>query len=109
MVMVVPEEPERLREEIRELMLRWRTEESADIDWDNLALWYGNKIPKYFWDNWKTELKKRGFTWQKFLKLMRYRTTDAMMWVLGDKRWKEFVKTVREDVEGPLGKRVIGK
>ncbi len=76
------------------------------VNWESMVVWYGNKIPKYFWDSWKIELKARGFTWQKFMRLLRYRTDNFLMWYRGSMTWADLVKTVEELVEGPLGKDI---
>lgn len=77
--------------------------ESDTINWDSLAVWAGNRIPQYLWSKWRTELKKRGFTWQKFLRLMKYRTDDAILWTYNRISWTDFVEKVIKSIEGPLG------
>jgi len=73
------------------------------INWDSFIVWAGNKLPKYLWDTWKADLKPRGFTWQKFMRLMRYRTDISVLWYKGALPWRDFVKGVIELIEGPLG------
>lgn len=94
--------------EIKKQILELRGRLGADnkIDWNSLAVWYGNRIPRYLWGAWKEELGKKGFTWQKFLKLLRYRTDDAFLWVAGKMTWTIFTKKVLESLEGPLGEMV---
>jgi hypothetical protein len=79
---------------------------SGSIDWDPLAVWAGSSIQKYLWSFWKGELKNKGFTWQEFLKLMKYRTDDAILWFYGKISWEEFVKRVIASIEGPLGRAI---
>lgn len=102
------DEPKTTKEQITELKDRWASEGSG-INWDNLAIWSGNRIQKYLWDNWKGDLKKKGFTWQKFLKLMKYRTDDILLWINNKISWKEFVKKVTDSIDGHLGNMLIGK
>ncbi len=102
----IPPESQELRAEVkrlRDLMA------GPGVKWDPLAVWYGNKIPKYLWGQWKDELKQRGFTWQTFLKLLRYRTDGAVLWFLGKQDWETFVRQTIELIKGPLGERVSKK
>ena len=50
------------------------------------------------------KLREEGFTWQKFLKLMKYRTGDAILWANGRITWEDFMNNVLESIRGPLGK-----
>lgn len=102
----VPREPTEIKKQILEL--RGRMGSSGGIDYNSLAVWYGNRVPKYLWDTWKSELGKKGFTWQRFLKLMKYRTDDAFLWVAGKMLWRDFVEKVLGSIEGPLGEMVLG-
>jgi len=73
---------------------------SPDIDWDSLAVWSFNKLPKYLWENWKNELKKNGITWQKFLTILRFHTSDIVDWALYDKlTWKELIERISSTIE----------
>jgi len=76
------------------------------IDWDPYVVWSGNRLPKYLWDAWKEELKSSGFTWQRFMRLLRYRTDLGVMWYKGEMPWKDFTENVRALIEGPLGRSV---
>jgi hypothetical protein len=96
-----PQEPVEVRRQILEA--RTRLGPSADIDWDSMAVWLGNRVPSYLWKHWKGELEERGFTWQRFLKVMKYRTDDALLWAEGRTPWEAFVGKVVESLEGPLG------
>jgi transposase len=98
----IPEEPQDIKDYI--LRLRSRMEPSGGIDWDPLLVWAGNKIPQYLWNHWKRELSERGFTWQKFLRLLRYRTDDAILWAYDRITWESFIERIVESIDGPLGK-----
>lgn len=78
------------------------------IDWESTAVWMGNSLPKHLWEVWKSELEQNGFTWQKFLKLMKYHTEDIILWANDKASWKEFVKKVCVSLEGPLGEMIRG-
>ncbi len=79
------------------------------INWAPAVVWAGNKLPKYLWDHWKDELKANGFTWQKFMRLMRYRTDNVLLWYGGALSWPKLVGTITEMAEGPLGKELAKK
>jgi len=87
----VPREPVEIKEFIR--VVRARLGGGADVDYDSLAVWAFNRLPKYLWDEWKGELKLRGITWQKFLRILRMHTSDIIEWALYDKLgWVELVE-----------------
>jgi hypothetical protein len=77
---------------------------SGSGDWDSYVVWAGNKLPKYLWDHWKGDLKSAGITWQKFMRLLRYRTDVGVMWYKGALPWNEFVARVLNLISGPIGK-----
>jgi hypothetical protein len=101
----IPPEPKKIQESI--LALRSRLSPSSGIDWDSLAVWAGNRIPQYLWAKWKMKLREEGFTWQRFLQLMKYRTADAILWANGRISWEDFVNKVLASIRGPLGKALI--
>ena len=94
----VPPEPDEIREKILAKIVRWHS-----VDNDSMAVWYGNMIQRHLWSFWKDKLKLEGFTWQKFLKLMKFRTDDAILWVKNKISWEEFVKRALDSLNGPLG------
>lgn len=100
----VPPEPSDVKKLILEAKARLGV--SDEIDWNSLAVWYGNRVPKYLWGAWKNALEEKGFTWQSFLKVMRYRTDDALLWVDGRMSWENFVRRVQDSLEGPLGEMI---
>lgn len=102
----LPVPPEPLDAKERILAVRARLGPGRDVDWDPLAVWFGNRIPSYLWRRWKAELTKEGFTWQRFLRLMKYRTDDLILWANGTLPWESFVRRVIDSLEGPLGEVV---
>jgi hypothetical protein len=79
------------------------------VNWEPAVIWAGNRLPKYFWDHWKAELKQRGFTWQMFMRVMRYRTDNILLWYRGSLPWSKLVGTIVELVEGPLGNDLVDR
>ena len=100
MVLPVPEEPPELKEFVCEV--RDRLGPSTYADWDALAVWAGNKVPSYLWSRWKPILENEGFTWQRFLKLMKYKTYDAIRWMNGEISWAEYVREIIDMLKGPI-------
>src|SRR5712692_1227509 len=98
----VPAEPKELKSWMRSLKETYLSDPSIDGG-DSFVVWLGNKLPKYLWDAWKNDLKPIGFTWQKFMRLLHYRTDVGVMWYKGFLRWEEYVKKVVELVDGPIG------
>ncbi|MDP3974050.1 MAG: hypothetical protein Q8P92_04425 [Candidatus Daviesbacteria bacterium] len=99
-----PQEPKEVKEWIK--MLAQEASGQDEINWDSLNVWYGNKLPKYLWDEWKVELSPSGFNWQKFLKLMSFRTDQIILWSYNEIPWENLVKEIQELIYGPLGQRL---
>lgn len=97
-----PEEPVEIKKRI--LALRTRLGEDQDVDWDSEAVWYKNEIPRYLWNAWKKDLNEFGLPWPRFLKLMKYHTSDSILWVMGLLLWDELVDKLKLSIDGPLGK-----
>jgi len=71
----------------------------SDIDYDSLAVWSFNRLPKYLWEQWKSDLKERGITWQKFLRILKLHTLDMIEWALRDSlTWPDLVKRIETSV-----------
>jgi len=94
----VPEEPNSIKALIRSV--REKIGNANNINSDSLAVWSFNRLPKYLWESWKTELKSRGITWQKFLRILKLRTMDVIEWGLYDRlSWDELVKKIENTIE----------
>lgn len=86
--------------------------EKLGVEWniDSLIAWVGNSLPKYLWTtcNWGIVLKKRGYTWQNFLKILSLHRRDIILWLRDEMTWKDLIKSVNESIEGPIGRLVKG-
>lgn len=98
--LAIPKEPQEVKNWIRKLE---KYKGSPGIDWESLNVWYGNQLPKYLWKEWKSELKLFGFSWQKFLRLLSYRTDRIILWYKGIIKWEELIEEIIELIKGPLG------
>ncbi len=86
----IPPEPRDIKEFI--VTLRRSLGGSSDIDYDSLAVWYLNKLPKYLWNKWRDTLVPKGYNWQKFLRIIKLHTNDLILWALHDKlSWNELI------------------
>ena len=101
----VPKEPKDIKESIQKIESVTGSG-SNPINWDSFNVWYGNKLPKHLWDEWKDELKPAGFTWQKFLKLLGRRTDAVLLWYKGAYTWEQFIRETVELIKGPLGEEM---
>lgn len=103
----IPNEPKEIKNWIRKI--EEMESPTSGINWDTFNVWYGNKVPKYLWNEWKDILKPSGFTWQKFLKLLGRRTDAILLWYKGAYSWEQFVTETIKLIEGPLGQDIAKK
>ena len=106
MKLQIPKEPKEILARMK--AIRKQMGDSL-IDWDSSAVWYANQLPQYLWNEWKDELKTRGFTWQKFLKLLRMRTDTILGWFKDIRKWEDTAKDIIDLIESPLGKDIVKK
>ena len=104
MELFIPKEPAHVKEWISSV--DQGLTKTPGTKWESLGVWYGNQLPKYLWEQWKDVLKPRGFTWQKFLKLLKHRTDAVLLWYKGMFTWDEFVNETIKLIDGPLGKEI---
>jgi len=97
----VPREPVEIKELIQVVRARMGGEGGlVDVDYDSLAVWAFNRLPKYLWNEWKNGLKSRGITWQKFLRILRLHTLDIIEWSLRESMsWPELVRRIEKSID----------
>jgi len=94
-----PGEPKNIKELVKIVRMRLGGG-SPDIDYDSLSVWSFNELPKYLWEAWKAELKERGITWQKFLRILSLHTIDLVEWGVYDRlEWTELIKRIEATIE----------
>jgi len=98
-----PKEPIEIKEQIKAFHQKYP---GGSIDWASLNVWFGNQLPKYLWKEWKDKLKSSGFTWQKFLKLLKYRTDAIILWSQDKLKWQNLIKEIKELINSPLGENI---
>lgn len=99
-----PKEPQHVKDWIRSI--EQMSSKDPAVKWEKLNVWYGLELPKYLWAEWKTELKPMGFTWQKFLRLLKHRTDAVLLWYKGAYTWDRFIEETIKLIDGPLGEEI---
>lgn len=84
---------------------------SPEKDWklDSLFIWFGNKLPSYLWKEggWSTTLKKEGFNWQSFLKILSLHKKDMIQWSRNGITWNELLIKIEETIKDPIFKKIL--
>jgi hypothetical protein len=79
----VPEEPEELRVALRDELLAggdWRSGFSDDIC---LGVW--------LWGRWRAALEPAGCSREDFVTIVMSTRREVWLWLLGDRRWEQYV------------------
>jgi hypothetical protein len=95
-------EPVDIKEKSKQL---WRVMcRDGDADCDKRVVWSNNELARYLWAHWSIELRRNGYDWQKFLKVLKLATGDIVLWGLKDAlSWDEFIKRVSSLLESYRG------
>ncbi|MCC6014815.1 MAG: hypothetical protein LM564_03815 [Desulfurococcaceae archaeon] len=102
-----PEEPIQIKSKIKQLERIMCAENNADCN--KVVVWSNNELPRYLWDQWSAELKKWGYDWQRFLKVLKLVTGDIILWALKDSlTWDELVKRISDVLRAYSGGGVVG-
>jgi hypothetical protein len=80
-------------------------------DIDNLSIWFGNKLPSYLWrdSGWSIQLKKQGYNWQSFLKILSLHKKEIIKWSRNTLSWKEFLIKLVETINDPVFRKILAK
>ena len=93
------------------LLKKTNTQQHQEKTWDidSLILWFGNRLPKYLWNDagWSQPLKKEGYTWQSFLKILSLHKKEMIQWSRNSLTWKEFLKKIQETIKDPTFKTIV--
>src|SRR4030042_1909576 len=96
----IPREPQEVKAFITGIAKQ--NEFDKEIRWDSFSVWAGNQLQKYLWREWKDTLSSNGFTWQKFMKLLKHRTDKAILWSTGDISWSKFIDEIFQLIDSPI-------
>lgn len=95
---MVPREPSEIKEHIRRVRMQFNQENEISLDYS--TVWSFNMLPRYLWDYWKDDLKSKGISWQKFLRILKLRTADMIEWGLKSSiSWNELVKRIEATID----------
>ncbi|RLE68301.1 MAG: hypothetical protein DRJ34_03295 [Thermoprotei archaeon] len=89
---LIADEPINIKNHMRRMM---------EISGGKTAIWFGNRLPSYLWKKcrWGGVLKKREWSWQKFLKLISKENEYIVKWVHGELEWNKFLEILNKDIE----------
>ncbi len=76
---------------------------------DSLTVWFGNKLPSYLWkeSEWSRPLKKEGYNWQSFLKLLSLHKKDMIKWSNDTMSWRDLLFEIEKTIKDPLFKKIL--
>lgn len=99
----IPPEPTSLKKQIT------NSKKSLEIKIESIAIWLGNKLPSYLWKEagWGKHLKKEGYSWQTFLKILSLHKKDMIKWSWDTMSWKDFLKNIEETIKDPVLKKIL--
>jgi hypothetical protein len=80
-VLVIPDEPEALRADLRQAVLGGQAWADLPEDLD-LATW--------LWDRWQPTLEPAGLDRRRFAGMVAASRREQWLWVLGDRQWSQF-------------------
>lgn len=100
----VPREPMDLKQRLRQMRDIACGGYSDSISCENRVIWSSSDIPKYLWNEWKDTLKNHGYTWQKYLSVLKLASGDLILWAFRDSlTWSELVKRIIKLLEIYMG------
>ena len=76
---------------------------------ETLTLWFGNRLPSYLWNEggWAKPLKKEGYNWQSFLKILSLHKKDMIKWSWDTLSWKDFLIKIQKTLKDPVFKTIL--
>jgi len=103
MKLEIPPEPKGLKEQIGEKRI------SLGIKIESLTIWLGNKLPSYLWKEagWGKHLKKEGYNWQIFLKILALHKKDMIKWSWNTLSWNDFLNRIQDTIKDPVFKKIL--
>jgi hypothetical protein len=99
----IPPEPVMLKKQSKE------QKSKKEWDIDSLALWFGNRLPTYLWNDagWSKPLKAEGYNWQSFLKILSLHKKEMIRWSRDALSWKEFLLKLQDTIKDPVFKTIL--
>ena len=75
---------------------------------ETFTLWFGNRLPSYLWKEggWAKPLKKEGYNWQSFLKILSLHKKDMIKWSWDTLSWRDFLFKIQKTLNDPVFKKI---
>jgi len=105
MILTIPPEPRFLKKQFNQ------QKKNIELKIESLTLWFGNKLPSYLWKEggWDKQLKKEGYNWQSFLKVLSLHKKDMISWSWNTLTWKDFLLKIQKTLKDPVFKKILLK
>jgi len=105
MRLIIPPEPANIKKQYIE------NKQGFGNKFDSLIFWFGNKLPSYLWKEggWSKPLKKEGYNWQSFLKILSLHKKEMIKWSRNKISWKEFLLKIQETIKDPVFKQILSE
>ena len=103
MKLLIPPEPAKIKKQFKE------QKKNIEVKLDSLTLWFGNRLPSYLWKEggWSEPLKKEGYNWQSFLKILSLHKKDMIRWSWSSLSWKDFLLKIQDTLKDPIFKKIL--
>lgn len=105
MKLFIPPEPKTIKQQFNQ------QKKNIELKIDSLTIWFGNRLPSYLWKEggWSNPLKKEGYNWQSFLKIISLHKKDMIKWSWNTLSWKDFLLKIEETLNDPVFKKILAK
>ena len=105
MKLSIPPEPKLIKKQFIQ------QKKNIEMKIDSLTFWFGNRLPSYIWKEggWEKPLKKEGYNWQSFLKVLSLHKKDMIKWSWNTLTWKEFLLKLEDTLKDPVFKKILAK
>ncbi len=103
MKLSIPPEPLQIKKQSK------TEKDNKKWDIDHLMFWFGNRLPSYLWkeSGWSKHLKKEGYSWQNFLKILALNKKEMIRWSQNGITWIEFIEKLQETIKDPVFKKIL--
>lgn len=103
MKLEIPPEPKILKKQLSS------KRKTLELKIESLTMWLGNRLPSYLWKEagWGKHLKKEGYNWQIFLKILALHKKDMIRWSWDTLSWKDFLLKIQDTIKDPVFKKIL--
>ncbi len=103
MKLEIPPEPKILKKQLSS------KRKTLELKIESLTMWLGNRLPSYLWKEagWGKHLKKEGYNWQIFLRILALHKKDMIKWSWDTLSWKDFLLKIQDTIKDPVFKKIL--